>query len=400
MGGGMTFWEFVLDFWVNLGGWFSDLLLGAGWPAWSVNLVIDLIIIIILLVIGIVSVLVFTPMERKVIARMQDRPGPNRVGPYGLFQAFADAIKMLTKEDITPHRADRILHMAGPLLVAVPVLMVYAVLPFGPKVIGHDLNVGALYVVALGSITTLAVLMAGWGSNNKYALISAFRVVAVLLSYEIPIVLSLLAVVTATSSMSMQAIVQNQTIPYALVMPIAAFAFLISSMAEMGRSPVDMLEAESELVAGYHVEYSGMKFAMFFIAEYVNLFATTILIATLFLGGYRFFGLERVAPVLAPFIISAKAVVLIFVMLWFRATFPRFRIDHLLSFSWKFLVPLSLFNLMLVALVVKAVEGVWLQALVCLAGNLALAAIALLWLNRSARSSGNRALRAITAQEG
>lgn len=396
----MTFWEFILDFWVNLGAWLSDLLIGAGWPAWSVNLVIDLIVIIILVVIGIVSVLVFTPMERKVIARMQDRPGPNRVGPYGLLQALADAIKMLTKEDITPHRADRMLHMAGPILVAIPVLMIYAVLPFGPKVIGHDLNVGALYVVALGSITTLAVLMAGWGSNNKYALISAFRVVAVLLSYEIPIVLSLLAVVTVTSSMSMQTIVQSQTIPYVLVMPIAAFAFLISSMAEMGRSPVDMLEAESELVAGYHVEYSGMKFAMFFIAEYVNLFATTVLIATLFLGGYKFFGLERVAPVLAPFIVCAKAVVLIFLMLWFRATFPRFRIDHLLSFSWKFLVPLSLFNLMLVALVVKVVEGIWLQALVCLAGNLALVTIALLWLNRTARRSESRALRAITAQEG
>jgi NADH-quinone oxidoreductase subunit H len=395
----MTFWEFILDFWVNLGNWLSDLLVSAGWPAWSVSLVIDLIVIVVLVVMGIVSVLVFTPMERKVIARMQDRPGPNRVGPFGLLQAFADAIKMLTKEDITPHRADRVLHMAAPILIVIPVLLVYAVLPFGPKVIGHDLSVGVLYVVALGSITTLAVLMAGWGSNNKYALISAFRVVAVLLSYEIPVVVSMLAVVTLTGSMSTETIVHSQTVPYVLVMPIAAFTFLISSMAEMGRSPVDMLEAESELVAGYHVEYSGMKFAMFFIAEYVNLFGTSVLIATLFLGGYKFFGLERLAPVLSPFIVFAKATALIFMMLWFRGTFPRFRIDHLLSFSWKFLVPLSLVNLIVVAAIVQLTGNVWLQALVGLVANLVIVAVALAWLNRAARTADSTALRAITAVE-
>ncbi len=392
--------DFILNFWVRLGEWGQSVMAGWGLPQWAINLISDFVGVLILVVIGIMAVIVFTPMERKVIARMQDRPGPNRVWPYGLLQALADAIKMLTKEDIVPTNADRALHMLAPLIVAVPALLVYAVLPWGPKVIGKDLNVGILFVVALGSVHVLAVLIAAWGSNNKFALLSAFRVVNQLLAYEIPMVLSILTVILFTKTMSMQGIVEAQTVPYFVVMPIAGLTFLISALAEANRSPVDLLEADSEMVAGYLVEYSGMKFAMFFIAEYVNMFTAGILVSTLFLGGWKFFGLEDVAPVLAPFIVYFKAVFVIFCMLWFRATFPRIRFDQLVGFAWKFLVPLSLVNLLLGALVVKLTTNVWGQAGLMLAGNLVVLGITAIILNRVARTVQDApALQQIVAAE-
>ena len=199
--------DFFLNLWVELGKWLGGVLSGWGVPPWGVNLIIDVIVVLILVVIGIMAVIIFTPMERKVIARMQDRPGPNRVWPYGLLQALADAIKMLTKEDVIPTRADRALHMLAPLVVAMPALLVYAVLPFGPKTIGQDLNVGILFILAVSSTHVLAILIAGWGSNNKFALLGAFRVVNQLLAYEIPLVLSVLAVVLFTKTMSTEGIV-------------------------------------------------------------------------------------------------------------------------------------------------------------------------------------------------
>jgi NADH-quinone oxidoreductase subunit H len=382
--------DFILNFWVEFGAWVGDLLASWGLPEWGVNLIADFLGVLILLVMGIMAVLIFTPMERKVVARMQDRPGPNRVWPYGLLQALADAIKMLTKEDIVPRNADRALHMVAPLLVAVPALLVFAVLPWGPGLIGQDLNVGILYIVAIGAIHVLAIVIAGWGSNNKYALLSAFRVVNQLLAYEIPMVLCILAVVLFARTMSTQGIVEAQTIPYFVVMPVAGMIFLVCALAEANRSPVDLIEADSEMVAGYMVEYSGMKFAMFFIAEYVNMFAVAIVIATLFLGGWKFFGLEDVAPVLTPIIVFVKAVFVIFCMLWFRATFPRLRFDHLVGFAWKFLVPLSLVNLMLGALVVKIpvqdprVEP-WVHGGVMLLGNVVMVIVTAFILNRAAR---------------
>ncbi|MGD8488321.1 MAG: NADH-quinone oxidoreductase subunit NuoH [Anaerolineae bacterium] len=392
--------DFILNFWVELGAWAQGVLAGWGLPVWAVNLVSDIVGVLILVVIGIMAVLIFTPMERKVIARMQDRPGPNRVWPYGLLQALADAIKMLTKEDVTPRNADRALHMLAPLLVAVPALLVFAVLPWGPDVIGKDLNVGILYIVAIGAIHVLAVIIAGWGSNNKFALLGAFRVVNQLLAYEIPMVLCILAVVIFAKTMSTQGIVEAQTVPYFVVMPVAGLIFLVCALAEANRSPVDLIEADSEVVAGYMVEYSGMKFAMFFIAEYVNMFAVSIVISTLFLGGYKFFGVEDLAPVLAPFIVFAKAVFVVFCMLWFRATFPRLRFDHLIGFAWKFLVPLALVNLLLGAFIVKLTDSVWGQAGLMLAGNLILVGITILILNRVARDVREApALKTIAAVE-
>jgi len=392
--------DFILNLWVELGRWLGGVLSGWGVPPWGVNLIIDIIVVLILVVVGIMAVLIFTPMERKVIARMQDRPGPNRVWPFGTLIALADAIKMLTKEDIVPRNADRALHMLAPILVVIPSLLVYAVMPFGPKIIGQDLNVGILYVVALGSIHVLAVLIAGWGSNNKFALLSSFRVVNQLLAYEVPMVISILTVVLFSQTMSMQGIVEAQSVPYFIVMPIAGLTFLICAMAEANRSPVDLLEADSEMVAGYMIEYSGMKFAMFFIAEYVNMFAAGILVSTLFLGGYKFFGLENAAPILTPAILFGKAVFVIFIMLWFRGTFPRLRFDQLIGFAWKFLVPLGLVNLMLGALVVKLAGSVWAQAGLMLAGNLVVLAVTALILNRVGRKiEGPSALKRIVAVE-
>ncbi len=396
--------NFILNFWTELGAWAQGVLYGWGLPEWAVNLVSDFVGVLILLIIGVMAVLIFTPMERKVIARMQDRPGPNRVWPYGLLQALADAIKMLTKEDVTPKNADRALHMLGALIVAVPALLVYAVLPWGPNIIGKDLNVGVLFIVAIGSIHVLALLIAGWGANNKFSLLSAFRVVNQLLAYEIPMVLCILTVILFSRTMSTQGIVEAQTIPYFVSMPVVGMIFLICAMAEANRSPVDLLEADSEMVAGYMVEYSGMKFAMFFIAEYVNMFAAAILIATLFLGGWKFFGLENLAPVLTPVIVFAKATFVIFCMLWFRATFPRMRFDHLVGFAWKFLVPLSMVNLMLGALVVKLTPDgsgdIWGEAGLMLLGNLIVIAVTFVILNRAARKVKDApALQRITAVE-
>ncbi len=392
--------DFILNFWVELGAWFGGLLSSWGLPDWAVNLIADVLGVLILVIFGIMAVLIFTPMERKVIARMQDRPGPNRVWPYGLLQAIADAIKMLTKEDIVPSKADRALHMVAALLVTIPALLVYAVLPWGPGLIGQDLNVGILYIVAIGAIHVLAIVIAGWGSNNKFSLLSAFRVVNQLLAYEIPMVLCILTVILFSKTMSTQGIVEAQTIPYFVVMPVAGLIFLVSTMAEANRSPVDLLEADSEMVAGYMVEYSGMKFAMFFIAEYVNLFAAAIIVSTLFLGGWKFFGLEDLAPVLTPMIVFGKAMFVIFCMLWFRATFPRLRFDHLVGFAWKFLVPLALVNLMLGALVVKLTENIWGQAGLMLLGNIILIVVSGFIVNRAARQATEAtALKRIVAVE-
>lgn len=392
--------DFILNFWVEFGNWVAGLLAGLGMAPWVIQLITEIVGVVILLLVGVAAVLIFTPMERKVIARMQDRPGPNRTPLYGWTQAIPDAIKMLTKEDIIPDNADRLLHTLAPIVVVIPSLLIFAVLPFGPRLIGVDLNVGALFVVAIGAIHVIAVIIAGWGSNNKFSLLSTYRVVNQLLAYEIPMVLCLLTVVIFAKTMSTQGIVMAQTVPYIVVMPVAFFIFLVGAMAEANRSPVDLLEADSEMVAGYIVEYSGMKFAMFFIAEYVGLFAAALMVSTFFLGGWRFFGLEVVAPVLAPFIVIGKAVLVVFCVLWFRATFPRVRFDHLVSFAWKFLVPLSLVNLALAAVVVKVTENAYGQAGLMLVLNIILVAVTVWIVNRTARSEkAAPALKRIAAVE-
>ncbi len=389
--------EFVRDLFVNIGLWFSNWLAGF-LPGWAVELITDLVGVIILVIIGLSAVLFLTLGERKVIGRIQDRIGPNRWGPFGIFQPIADGIKMLTKEDIVPSGADYWVHLLAPIVIMIPALLIYAVLPFGQGLRGTDLNIGILYIVALGSIGTIAILMAGWSSNNKYALLGAFRVVAQLISYEIPMVLSIVAVVLLSGSMSMVKIVESQSVPYIVAMPLVFLVYLVAAFAELYRAPFDMIEADSELVAGYFTEYSGMKFVMFFMAEYINLLAMSAIITTLFLGGWRFFGLERVLPVLSPFIFFAKCVVVIFLFWWVRGTFPRIRIDHLLALAWKFLVPLALVNLMVVGLVDKLVEGALLTAIVLLVANVVEAVVVLFILNLAGRKARSERLKRITAQ--
>lgn len=362
---------------------------------------------------------VLTWLERKIIARIQDRIGPNRAGPFGLLQAFADMIKMFTKEDITPANADRVAYNIAPGLAVFSSIMVFAVLPFVPGFIGADVNVGILYVVAVGGLGTLAILMAGWASNNKYALLGGFRVVAMLLTYEIPMVMVLIVVTMTAGSMSLAKIVEAQSgMWYVVTLPLAFVIFLLAGIAETGRSPFDLVEAESEIVAGFHTEYSGIKFGMFMIGEYVHMFALAFLSAVLFFGGWQVPFIDvspggLLGPIFGPIVgfisLVIKVFIFVFIMMWFRGTLPRFRIDHLQSLGWKFLVPVSLLLVIVVAVVVRLfvevpdelgalkVAG---EIVALLAANLLVAAIALYAVTRAARRSRDKGLRAVTAVEG
>lgn len=323
-------------------------------------------------------------VERKFAARVQDRIGPNRVGPFGLLQTIADAVKLITKEDITPAGADKIIYNVAPLLSVVSVLLIWAVIPLTPLHIGVDLSIGVLYFTAVGSLGTLAVMLAGWASNNKYALLGAFRVVAQLVSYEVPMMLTLLIPVLLAGSMSMQDIVEAQRgMWYIVLAPIAALIFFISTLAETGRSPFDLIEAESELVAGFNIEYSGMKFGLFFAAEFVHVLTNGLLLAALFLGGWVGPFVDQV-PALGAVYIFLKGGVFYLVSLLIRATVPRVRIDQLMAFNWKFLVPVSIVNVIVVAFLFKVTQFIGLdpqnndflahipQALILLVGNLLL----------------------------
>jgi NADH-quinone oxidoreductase subunit H len=294
--------------------------------------------------------------ERKVVGRMQDRIGPNRVGPWGIFQTVADLLKLLTKEIIIPTGADLIPFMLAPVISVASVVLIWAVVPFTGTAIGTNVSIGALYFVAVSSLGIMAVLLAGWSSNNKYALLGAFRAVAMLVSYEVPIILTLLIPVMLTGSMRMNDIVASQRIAYGFAMPLAALIFYVASLAEVGRTPFDLLEAESEIVAGYHVEYSGFAFAMFYAAEFAHAFTISALTATLFLGGWRGPGAEQY-PTLGVIYFALKTFAVYFFNVWGRGTLPRVRIDHIMSFCWKFLVPLALILLVLSALVDKLAQG-------------------------------------------
>lgn len=303
-------------------------------------------------------------LTRKLVARMQDRVGPNRVGGrFGLLQTVADVIKLLAKEVIHPSGADWISFNAAPILTVVAALLVWAVMPFAPGVIGADLNIGVFFVMAISSASVMVLLLAGWGSNNKYALLGAYRAVAQMVSYEVPMILALLVPVILARTMSTDGIIAAQNLPFILFAPVSALIFYISTLAETGRTPFDLLEAESEIVAGFHTEYSGMKFGMFFLAEFVNTLFWAGMFVTLYLGGYRFFGLEnwvsadgypygRMIGLIAFFV---KTFAIYFVYDWIRGTLPRVRVDQILNFNWKFMVPVSLVLIFFVALIDKLI---------------------------------------------
>jgi NADH-quinone oxidoreductase subunit H len=297
-------------------------------------------------------------IERKVVARFQDRLGPNRVGPFGLIQPFADIIKLFIKENITPQGVDKVVYNLAPVLSVFSVLILWAIIPLAPVIIGVDLNVGLLYLVAAGAIGTLSIIMAGWSSNNKFALLGAFRQVAAMVSYEIPMVVALLIPTVLAGTMGMLGISEAQKgMWYAFLSPLGALIFLISAVAELGRAPFDLSEGESEVVAGFHIEYSGMKFGWFYAGELLHAFTFGGFWGILFFGGYHFFGLENWGPLVAAAIVLFKALLGYWVIMWIKYTLMRIRIDHMLAFNWKFLVPLSLVVLMVTALLNTLLRG-------------------------------------------
>jgi NADH-quinone oxidoreductase subunit H len=314
-------------------------------------------ILLVLLLLGGFAYL--TLYERKALARIQMRVGPNRAGPWGILQPIADAIKLIFKEELMPARADKLLFFLAPVITLVPALVITAVIPWGPTVhmFGRDIslsvadiNVGVLYIMSVASIAVYGIVLAGWSSNNKYAMLGGLRSTAQMISYEIALGLSFVAVILLAGSARMMEIVDAQrNVWFVLLQPVGTIVFIIATLAEVNRAPFDMPEAEQELTAGYHTEYSGMKFALLFMAEYDKMIAICSIGATLFFGGYREFwflsntilSVDR-TPWLGPIYIFLKIFILLFGMIWVRATFPRIRYDRLMAFGWKVLLPLSL----------------------------------------------------------
>ncbi|MWC27237.1 NADH-quinone oxidoreductase subunit NuoH [Paenibacillus sp. MMS18-CY102] len=323
---------------------------------WSTALIIFLWgVVLMLAVLGFVTYAIY--FERKVIGWMQYRIGPNRVGPLGLLQSVADILKLLIKEDTIPRKADRALFMLAPVLAFVPSFAVLAVIPYTQKLYFADLNVGLLYYVALSGISTLAIVLGGWASNNKYALLGGMRSAAQMISYEVPLVISVTGVIMMSGTLNLRGIVDGQSggwfWDWNFLPQIIGFAvFIVAAVSELNRTPFDLPEAESELVAGYHVEYSGFRFAFFMLTEYVYVYAIAGLATTLFLGGWH-------AP--APFLdfvpgiiwFGLKFAFIVFFLFWIRATLPRIRVDQLMGLGWKVLLPLSLANVFVTAVFIE-----------------------------------------------
>ena len=359
--------------------------LGAGLPFWAQQQLVELdtttlIRWVLWLLVGffgifplIVAYMVW--LERKVAARFQDRIGPNRVGPLGLLQPIADALKLIIKEDLVPRGADRWVHLAAPVLVIVSSFLVMAVIPFAVGLAPVDLPSGLVYLIAVSSISPLGIFLAGWSSRNKYSLLGAMRAVAQLVSYEVPQVLSTIPIVLWAGSLSLVTIFNRQLdFGWFVFSPPGFLAFvilLIANTAEVNRTPFDLPEAESEIIAGYHTEYSSMRFGLFFLAEYLGVFAVSCLATALFLGGgtpipFNDFPASLISEdsmlslVLADLIMVGvfllKVLTFIFVMFWVRATLPRMRVDRLMNFAWKYLVPLSIVNIL--------IAGVWYEMVI------------------------------------
>ncbi|MBI5295883.1 MAG: NADH-quinone oxidoreductase subunit H [Chloroflexi bacterium] len=381
----MNFWTDPLKMAAD---WLTGLLTGWGMPEGvAVGLAAFLGIFVLIAILMVIDIFLVW-LERKVVARFQDRIGPNRLGPFGLIQPFADIVKLLIKEDITPANADKVVYNLAPILSMMSVLILWAIVPLAPQILGIDLNVAALYIIATGAIGTLSIIMAGWSSNNKFALLGAFRQVAVMVSFEIPMVASLLIPTVLAGSMGMNKIIEAQNIWFVVLSPLGALIFMIAAIAELGRSPFDMGEAESELISGYNVEYSGMKFGMFYAGELLHAFTFGGFWGILFFGGYSFFGLEDVSPFLAIPILLTKAVIGYWIIMWVKYTMMRIRIDHMLAFNWKFLTPLSFVLLMVTALVHVLFKDTspWLYGLSMLGSNLILGWVVIEFLRRFSRA--------------
>lgn len=393
----MTFKDFLSNPINFIANWLTGVLTGWGLSDILATIIVYVIGITVLVVFAMVLDIFLVWVERKVVARFQDRIGPNRIGPFGLVQPFADIIKLVIKEDITPAGADKVIFNIAPVLAAMSVIALWAILPLSSKIIGVDLNVGLLYIVATGALGTLSIIMAGWSSNNKYALVGAFRMVANMISYEIPMVVILLVPTILANSMSMQGIISGQSsVWFAILSPLAFLIFFISAIAELGRSPFDLIEAESELTAGFNVEYSGMKFGWFYASELLHAFTFGGFMAILFFGGYSAFGLEKLPgligqifsnPFVEALVFIAKALFGYWAIMWVKYSMPRVRIDHMLAFNWKFLVPLSLVVLVNTAVLNKMLSNLpsWGYVLCMFFSNVVIAAITIEILRANGR---------------
>src|ERR1043166_8266955 len=322
----------------------------AGAPGWAIQITSSLINIIALLTVFLTLFALISVLERKILARMQNRYGPNRVGPFGLFQPIADGIKMLIKEDIVPARADKVVHFLAPVILAAVSILTLGVIPYGRNMTAFRIDGGILFFFAVGSETELAVFMAGWASNNKFSMLGAMRAIAQMFSYELPLIIAVLPVVMVVGSLMPDRIVFAQG-EYTLgILPrwfvftpwgAAAFMlFFVSGLVESNRTPFDVPEGESEIVAGHMTEYSGFKYATFFLAEYLGMFAVSGLAVTLFLGGWH--APVRVLEIVPSYVwFFLKLSVLLFVFVWIRGTLPRMRVDHVMNFAWKFMMPMA-----------------------------------------------------------
>ncbi len=337
----------------NIHNWLFSVM-----PEGVASIVEMVLIAVVYLTIFAVAGLFLVLLERRVAAWFQLRIGPNRVGPQGLLQTMADAIKLLTKELTGTERADKFLYNLAPYFVIISALMALAVIPFSAEFQAFDINIGLFFLIAISSIGVIGILLGGWSSNNKYALIGAMRSGVQTISYELSVGLSLLTMVVITGSLQLSEIIEVQKNGWLILQGhipavIAFMIFMISGTAETNRAPFDMVEAESELGAGFHTEYSGMKFAYFFLAEFINMFIISAIAATVFFGGWLSpFGITESIPELGVFWFLLKTMALVFLMMWFRWTFPRLRVDQLLTLEWKYLLPINLVNIVLMALLV------------------------------------------------
>ena len=400
----MNIFEFIRDP-SQIGPWFHEVLLGLGLEEWVANLIGDVIGVLLVVVVVLTSAIFLIWLERKIAARLQDRVGPNRAGPYGLLQTMADIVKLLTKEDVTPDGADRVSFNLAPALMVMQIIMVAAIIPIGAGLIGADLSVGLLYFVAMSGIASIGALMAGWASNNKYALLGGFRVVAQLMSYEIPLAFSLLAAVIWAGTMGPNGLAMQQGellfgfIPgwNILVMPFAALIFFIATLAEGERAPFDLLEAESEIVAGPNIEYSGLKFAWFYLQFFVNSLLLACIFATVFLGGWQGPFVDQF-PALGIGYFFAKSLLVLLALMWVRATYPRLRIDQMMTFCWKVLVPVTIVVVLIVAIGARVTPDRSINAVIISIANIVALFVTLGIVGRSLRRDVERRKAAVSGR--